>query len=223
MGYKRNKFEQKGFDETEYQRHFHLNQSEYIRTRLGCVRLYGQGHEFDQVAEQLGLHQQTVRKHVNIYIAGGFERLCQPDTRAQQGLLTDQQAACFKEVLLGKRPDQVGLEGNIWTGDLMRQYLLRTYGASYKSGIYDLLERLRLSHQKAHSDYGNADPAQQAAFLDDLKQTLLEADERTAVVKYDEFSVCQRPTSHYGWAEKNTRPRVVTDEKKGSAPTGCWP
>lgn len=223
MSYKRIKFEQQGFDETEYGRHFHLNQAEYIRTRLRCVKLYWQGMGFAQIAQQAGLHHQTVRKHVNTYIAGGFEQLCQPDTRAQQGLLTDQQAADFKQVLLSKRPEQAGLEGNIWTGALMRQYLLQTYGVSYRSGIYDLLERLRLSHQKAHSDYGNADPAQQAAFLDDLKLALLEADERTAVVKYDEFSVCERPTSHYGWAEKNTRPKVVTNEKKGSAPTGCWP
>ncbi len=223
MGYKRIKFEQSGFDETEYNRRFHLNQAEYIRLRLGCVRLYQQGLDFEPVSAKLGLHPQTVRKHVNTFISGGFEQLCQQDVRPQESLLSDEQAACFKQVLLEKRPEQVGLQGNIWTGHLMRQYLLQTYGVSYKSGIYDLLERMNLTHQKAHSDYGNADPARQAAFLDDLKQTLLGADEKTAVVKYDEFSVCERPSSHYGWAEKNTRPRVVTDEKKGSAPTGCWP
>jgi len=223
MGYKRMKFEQSGFDATEYNRRFHLNQAEYIRIRLRCVLLYHQGQEFEAISCKLGPHHQTVRKHVNTFISGGFEQLCQQDVRPQESLLTDEQAACFKQVLLDKRPEQVGLEGNIWTGQLMCQYLLQTYGVSYKSGIYDLLERLNLSHQKAHSDYGNADPVRQAAFLNDLKDTLLEADERTAVVKYDEFSVCERPTSHYGWAEKNTRPRVVTDEKKGCAPTGCWP
>ena len=187
MSYKRIKFEQQGFEETEYRRHFHLNQAEYIRTRLRCVHLYWQGLGFEAAAERLGLHHQTVRKHVNTYLAGGFESLCQPDTRRQQSLLSDGQAADFKQVLLSKRPEQAGLEGNIWTGELMRQYLLRAYGVAYKSGIYDLLERINLSHQKAHSDYGNADPAQQAAFLDDLKQTLLEADGRTALVKYDRW------------------------------------
>ena len=158
---------------------------------------------------------------VNTYLAGGFEQLCQPTVRQQPCLLSDEQAASFKEVLLNRRPEEVGLEGNLWTGQLMCQYLSQAYGVTYRSGIYDLLERLNLSHQKAHADYGNADPNQQVAFLNDLKYTLLAADEKTAVVKFDEFSVCERPSSYYGWAEKNTRPRVVTNEKNASAPTGC--
>ena len=115
------------------------------------------------------------------------------------------------------RPGEVGLEGNIWTGDLMCQYLSKTYGVVYKSGIYDLLERLNLTHQKAHADYSNADPELQTRFWEDLQNTLLRADERTAVAKFDEFSLSRRPTTYYGWAEKNTRPKVATDEKNASA------
>ena len=103
----------------------------------------------------------------------------------------------------------------------MRQYLERTYDVRYKSGIYDLLERLGLTHQRAHSDYGNADPEEQRVYLEKLTDSLLSADEQTAVVKFDEFSVSERPGNYYGWAEKNTRPRVVTDEKKESEPTDC--
>lgn len=217
----RDKFDQKGFDDSEYQRYFHQNQAEYIRRKLRCVRQYHEGNSFDQICSTLGLHHQSARKYVNTYLAGGFEQLCQPTVRQQPCLLSDEQAASFKEVLLNRRPEEVGMEGNLWTGQLMCQYLSQAYGVTYRSGIYDLLERLNLSHQKAHSDYGNVDPAQQAAFLNDLKETLLAADEKTAVVKSDEFSVCERPSSYYGWAEKNTRPRVVTDEKNASAPTAC--
>lgn len=58
-----------------------------------------------------------------------------------------------------------------------------------------------------------ADPVQQRAFLAEFTDTLLAADERTAVVAFDEFSVCERPSASYGWAEKNTRPSFKTDEK----------
>jgi hypothetical protein len=94
----------------------------------------------------------------------------------------------------------VGLEGNIWTGTLMRQYLKNTYDVTYKSGIYDLLERLELSHQKAHADYGNAKEEDQIAFINELKDTLLQADDKTAVVKFDEFSVSTKTSTYYGWA-----------------------
>lgn len=34
------------------------------------------------------------------------------------------------------------------------------------------------------------------------------------IIFFDEFSVCNRPSTYYGWAEKNTRPQVPSDESK---------
>ncbi len=216
MGYQRNKFAQKGFDAAEYQRYIHKCQAEYIRVKLRSVYRYWQGQEFDQIAGEYGLNHKTVRSYVNTYLAGGFALLCQPTVRAQRSQLSQPERTAFKAVLLSKRPFEVGLEGNIWTGQLRRKYLQATYQVSYKSGIYDLLQRMGLSHQKAHCDYGNAKAEEQAVFMSQLKETILAADEKTAVVKFDEFSVCDKPTAYYGWAEKNTRPRVVTNEKKST-------
>lgn len=74
----------------------------------------------------------------------------------------------------------------------MRQYLRETYAVEYKSGIYDLLKRLNLTHQKAHADYGNADQEAQIKFLNELKDCILEADEDKIVIKFDEFSISER-------------------------------
>jgi transposase len=214
MEYKRKKFEEKGFDEVQYKKYFQQNQAEYIRKKLRSVYMYHQGKSFGEISAQLSQHAQSTRKYINQYIEEGFSLLCEPVVRPQESLLTKAQSASFKEVLLQNRPFEVGLEGNIWTGKLMRQYLKDTYDVTYKSGIYDLLERLELSHQKAHADYGNAKEEDQIAFINELKDTLLQADEKTAVVKFDEFSVSTKTSTYYGWAKKNTRPKVITDEKK---------
>lgn len=103
----------------------------------------------------------------------------------------------------------------------MRQFIKREFAVDYKSGIYDLLDRLNLSHQKAHSDYQNASKDEQRLFIEDFKQTLLASDKSNAVITFDEFSISTKPSNSYGWAEKNTRPRVKTDEKKENAPTDC--
>jgi transposase len=221
MGYKRSKFEQKGFDEQAYKRFFHQKQAAYIRTKLRSIHLYHQGKEFEAIAETLNIHHQSVRKYINIYISSGFKGLCQEVVRPQSSILNPGQNAEFKEVLLSKRPCEVGLSGNIWTGELMCLYLKETYQVVYKSGIYDLLKRLNLSHQKAHADYSNAIPSEQKAFIEDLKDTLLKANAKTAIVKFDEFSVCEKPSAYYGWAQKNTRPKVVTNEKKEGGQMGC--
>jgi transposase len=214
MGYKRIKFAQKGFDESEYKRYFHQNQSEYLRIRLRSVFLYHQGKEFEEISIKLSIHHQSVRKYVNLYISGGFKELCKEVIRPKKSQLTVIESQSFKEILLTKRPFEVGLEGNIWTGKIMCQYLKETYEVDYKSGIYDLLERLNLTHQKAHADYGNAKPSEQITFIKELKERILNADTKTSIIKFDEFSICEKPSAYYGWAEKNTRPIFVTDEKK---------
>lgn len=183
--------------------------------------LYWQGKEFGQLARELGINHKTVRSYVNTSLQGGFQLLCQPTVRAHRSHLSQPEMEAFKAVLLSQRPSEVGLSGNIWTGQPRRAYLQATYQVSYKSGIYDLLERLGLTHQKAHCDYGNAKADEQAAYMNQLKETSLAADEQTAVVKFDEFSVGAKPSAYYGWAQKNTRPPVVTNEKKENAPMDC--
>ena len=101
----RDKFQQVGFDEFQYQRYFHQNQAEYLRTKLRCVRMYAQGDGFGQISSTLGVHTQSARKYVNTYLSGGFEQLCRPTVRQQPCLLSDEQADAFKDVLLVKRPE----------------------------------------------------------------------------------------------------------------------
>lgn len=214
MGVTKRKFVEKGFDEKEYKRYFQQHPLEYMRKKLRSISLYSQGHSIVSISKQLGVHEVSIRKYINQYNEFGFGALCEPIKRPKESLLTKEQAISFKEVLLQKRPFEVGLDGNIWTGAIMCQYLKNQYNVVYKSGIYNLLERLGVTHQKAHADYGNAKKEDQMAFLNDLKEVLLEADEHTAVLKFDEFSVSTKTSTYYGWAEKNTRPKVVTDEKK---------
>jgi transposase len=218
MEYTRKKIISISFNVSVYKALFVRHRSEHMRKRLRTIAYYYDGFSILEIGVKLDISHQTVRKYLNIYLKSGFDGLCSPIKRPKKSLLSAAQCADFKAILLSKRPEEVGLEGNIWTGKLMCDYLKMTYGIAYKSGIYDLLRRMRLSHQKAHADYGNASPEQQVNFLEDLKNTLLAADEHTAVFKFDEFSVGQKPSSYYGWAEKNTRPMVKTDEKKETAP-----
>jgi len=218
MGYSRKKFEAKGFDEADWRKCFHRCQQAYIRLKLACVKSYAAGHTAEQIAAELSLSSLSVRQYITQYLRGGLAELCQPTQRKQPSLLTADQALAFKTVLLTSAPQDHGLEGRMWTAHRMKQYLKNTYQVEYRAGIYDLLQRLNLSHQKAHADYSNADPLQQPAFLSEFTHSLLAADAQTAVVAFDEFSVSERPTAAYGWAEKNTRPTFKTDEKKGPVP-----
>ena len=209
-------FQKRGLDLTEWKRAMHRHPHEYIRRKLRVIDAYHKNPSVQTVAAQVNLHPRTIRAYLNTYIEGGILTLCLPEKRSRPTNLTPAQETAFKHELLHSRPVDHGLEGNMWTGKLMRKYLKQTYSVDYRAGIYDLLERLNLSHQKAHADYGNADPAKQQCFLNTFKNALLECDDTHGVVVFDEFSVCEKPTSYYGWAEKNTRPVHVTNEKKAN-------
>ncbi|MFN0204389.1 MAG: winged helix-turn-helix domain-containing protein [Bacteroidia bacterium] len=201
-------------DRKSYDKYYQKYKTESVRKRLRCVLSASAGHSYLSIAKSEKIHNQSVSKYVKLYAIGGFKALCETTKRSRKSRLTDMEAQAFKAVLLSSRPFEHGLEGNIWTGEIMCLYLKKVYDVEYKKGIYDLLERLNLSHQKAHADYGNADAEAQKSFYMLLENKLLMADEKTAVLKYDEFSICEKPTSYYGWAEKNTRPTYPTNEKK---------
>lgn len=214
MTQKEKAFIAKGFDEKLYQKYYHQHQISYIRQRLRCVKYFADGNNFATISEKLGVCERLARNTINRYLLGGFELLVQRDTRKQPTLLTTEQEQSFKQVILTTLPTEQGYESNIWTGALMIDYLQKTYNVTYKSGIYDLLERLNMSHQRGHADYSNADVEEQIAFLEAFEQTLYQESQSTAIVFADEFSVAEKPSTYYAWAEKNTRPKVVTNEKK---------
>lgn len=203
-----------GFDLAVWKRYYHQHQIDYIRQRLWVVRHFSEGMSSSKVAKEMAISVAKVYRDIEKYLSGGFPCLVARDTRCQPTLLSASQEAAFKNTLLHTRPIEHGIDSHIWTGKVMIDYLQTQYNVTYKSGIYDLLARLELTHQRAHADYSNADPEKQRVFGEQLIQTLLNADETTAVLFSDEFSVTEKPSPYYAWAEKNTRPKCSTDEKK---------
>lgn len=203
-----------GFDLSVWKRYYHQHQIDYIRRRLWVVRHFSEGMSSSNVAKEMSISVAKVYRDLERYLSGGFATLVARDTRRQPTLLSATQEAAFKHTLLHSSPTEHGIDSHIWTGKVMIEYLQTKYQVTYKQGIYDLLARLGLSHQRAHADYSNADPEKQRVFGEQLIQTLVNADETTAVLFSDEFSVAEKPSPYYAWAEKNTRPKCHTDEKK---------
>jgi transposase len=164
MPTKRSAFTQKGFDAKEYAQYYHQNQINYIRIRLRYVKFFSEDNDFDAVAQKLGIGERLVLKSINLYLSGGFQAVVTRCKRKQPKLLTPDQEASFKKTILSSKPSEHGYSSNFWTGHVMTIYIKDTYNMVYKSGVYDLLARLKLSHQRAHADYYNANKKEQVAF-----------------------------------------------------------
>lgn len=154
-------FAKRGLDAQEWQRQMHRHPQEYIRRKLRTIRLYAQPLDIPTICDRLPISLSTARRYITPYSQKGFEGLCAAEKRVRTTRLTAQQETDFKKTLLTTRPCDHQLEGSIWTGQRLKAYRLATDQVKYSGGIYDLLQRLDLSHQKAQADYGHADPAQQ--------------------------------------------------------------
>ena len=217
----RKEFITKGFDEKEYKKYWLKNKAHYIRKKLTVLHLYSQGLGVEELVKKTSHNPKTINNYLNLYLEGGFELLCKKQEQPKKGRLTGQQLLEFKWVLLNHKPVDFGLAGVIWTGNIMIVFLYLFYGVTYDSGIYSLLSRLGLSYQKAHQDYAESDPVQAKAHLDTLRECVWQADEQTGVLFFDEFSVTELPSAYRAWAQKNTRPKVATRQKKDDEQMPC--
>jgi transposase len=211
----RTHFDAHPVDWNHWQKLYKKHQKEYLRSRLRMVKLFAQGHDIEKTARLIGVAPNTVRKHLRAYQKGGLEALVKPKGHTRACRLSPAQQQTFREVVLESTPQQKGLQGHIWTGKTMCDWIKKAFGIEMKSGIYDMLRRLGLSHQRAHSDYLDPDPQAQYEFGQNLEaqyQQVAQAPDE-AILAGDEFYCSNQPTCYYGWAEKNSRPKVPTQNK----------
>jgi transposase len=75
-------------------------------------------------------------------------------------------------MILTQRPTDYGRERQMWTGAILSEVIAQRFEVQLKdSRIYELLDELGLSYQRAHRDYANANSQAQKAWVDTVKKT----------------------------------------------------
>jgi transposase len=124
------------------------------RTRLHGLWLLRTGRRLGEVAAVLGVHYRTVQQWAAWYRAGGVAAVTAPRAGGQgqpARLSPEQQAELAEQVATGR----------FRTAGEVRAWIAATYGAEYKSGIYDLLERLQCRPKVPRPLHVKADLAEQ--------------------------------------------------------------
>lgn len=106
------------------------------RLRLHGLWLLRQGRTLSAVAAAVGVHYRTVQQWVAWYRRGGVAAVTAPRAggRGQPARLSpEQQAALAEQVATGR----------FRTAAEIRDWIAVEYGVTYRSGVYDVLERLR--------------------------------------------------------------------------------
>lgn len=162
----------KSLDADEWQKFYYRHQQHYIRQRLEAVKLLKQGNSRTQVCEQVRCSYDTLTSWMDKYLNGGLSGLVRPIRHQKPSRLSVEQQQQLKRMVLTQRPSDYGIERQMWTGAILCEVIAQRFKVQLKdSRIYELLEELGLSYQRAHRDYANADPQAQNEWVDTVKKT----------------------------------------------------
>lgn len=167
---------EKPFDPDEWQKLYYRHQQQYIRHRLAAVRLLHQGKPRSQVCEEVGCTYETLTSWIDLYLKGGLSELVRPIRHQKPSRLSLEQQQQLKVMVLTQRPSDYGIERQMWTGAILSEVILARFEVALKdSRIYELLDELGLSYQRAHRDYANADAQAQTEWVEAVKKTTIAA------------------------------------------------
>ncbi len=155
-----------------WQQLYYKHQQEYIRKRLLAIKYLYEGKSRIEVSELLDCHYKTITTWIDKFLEGGLIFVVKPIIHQKQSRLNLEQKHELKRMLLSEKPVDYGIDRNIWTGQIISNIIELRWGVKLKTTrIYEILNELNLSHQKAHRDYANADKEQQKLFIWKLKKT----------------------------------------------------
>jgi transposase len=154
-----------------WQKLYDKHQQEYLRKRLRAIRYLCERKTRAEVSDLLKCSYKTLSTWIDKFLEGGLLELVKPITHQLASSLSSEQKQEIKIMLLNQTPIDYGIDRNIWTGEIISSVIQSLWGVKLKkTRIYEILSELKLSHQKAHRDYANADQEQQKTFVSTLKK-----------------------------------------------------
>jgi transposase len=159
------------FESEEWQKLYYRHQQQYLRQRLEAIKLLSQGQTRTQVCERVGCSYDTLSSWIDKYLEGGLNHLVSPIQHQKPSRLSTEQQQQLKVMILSERPSDYGIERQMWTGAILSEVIAQRFQVQLKdSRIYEILDELGLSYQRAHRDYANADPIAQKDWSETVKK-----------------------------------------------------
>lgn len=126
-----------------------LNTREYIRTQAVFLNL--KGHTHKQIAETTLKSIDAIEKWITLFNKQGIDGLKdKPTDRARNYKLTREQKDKIKKLITKNSPNQLGLKGDFWNPNLLKQLVKREFKVVYKvkKSYIELLKYCGFSYQK---------------------------------------------------------------------------
>jgi transposase len=196
----------------EYLQHAYATRAIRLIRRIHALLWLGDGKSVGEIAEVLGIGEQTVRDWVHTFVLNGVPRLIDRPRRGRPAKLTPAQRQELRQLLV-EGPEAAGYLSACWTAGMIADLIQRRFQVAYAPRyVCHLLDQLGFSYQKGKF---TADHLNDEAALLWLEETwpeiLRHARDTPAVILFgDEASFAQWGSLGYTWALKGVQPTVKT-------------
>ena len=137
-----------------------------MKKRLEAIKNLHEKKPRKGVVKIVGCAEKTLTIWIYIYLEKGLAGLVAPIKHNKLQKLNIEQKQQLKTMLLEQKPTGCSIERQIWTGRIIAEVIAKRWKVELKdSRIYQKLDEMGLSHQKAHRDYENADIEAQKEFV----------------------------------------------------------
>lgn len=132
--------------------------------RLHSVLLVAQGMNCREVSDLLGDAPRTVEYWVNRFLEDGLSGLADADRPGRPSKLTTSQIEQIGKVLR-EEPYKAGLDGNVWDGKTLSEYIAKTFNVDLSiRQCQRLFRQLGFRLRKPRPQIASADPELREAF-----------------------------------------------------------
>ena len=183
-----------------------------VGKRLHALLAIAEGMTVHDVAQMLGLGEQTVRDYLHRFLGQGVSSVVAKRPPGRPAKLTKTQR---KELaaLIAAGPQAAGYPSGCWSAMIMQDLIHRRFGVEYHPHyICTLLDNLGFSYQKARFVSAHLDEATRLEWRTHTwPKVFRKARQRKALLLFgDEASFAQWGSLSYTWALKGHQPEVPT-------------
>ncbi len=177
-----------------------------LRERYLALSL-GFKYNWKEIADNLGIHYQTILEWVKLYNEYGLEGLILGKPPGRHESLTSEQKDQLKETMK-QSSRNLGMRFSNWTVDRVTKWVAEKFGVLLSDErIRQLLHFIGFSYVKPIYSYIMADKKERKAFLSDFNEI---ANSGEAFMFEDESTVDQHPSTHGMWVMKGAKAKIRT-------------
>lgn len=180
--------------------------------RIHALLWLGEGKSVWEIADLLGIGEQTVRDWLHAFVLNGKASLFYRPRSGRPPKLTLTQRQELRQILLAG-PEDAGYASACWTAAMIADLIHLRFKVNYAPRyICHLLAVLGFSYQKAKFTADHLNDEAALLWLEETwPQILREAREKHALILFgDEASFAQWGSLGYTWALKGCQPTVKT-------------